>query len=244
MIEIVEAQNIATRKVDHFLCKDMDLQAGEACIVHTDKGLELVRVLRLTVYNPAGQHSTPLNHKVLRKATQRDIEVMGQLAEKEMHAFQLCRQKVEELGLEMKLVRVEYIFDGSRAIFYYTAEGRVDFRDLVKKLVVEVKTRVEMKQIGVREAAAMLGGVSFCGRPACCASYLHDFDPVSLKIAKQMNFSVTPSRMMGLCGRLKCCLIFESSEDHSPTIDNGKGALYSCPCADNEETIGKAEEFL
>jgi len=227
MLEIIEAQYTATRKVDRFLSKDLELKVGEFCVAHTDRGLELVRVLRTTAYNP-GVHSKPIAHKVLRKATKRDLDLLEQYTEKELQAFRICRQKVEELSLEMKLVCVEYIFDGSRAVFYYTAEGRVDFRDLVKKLVVEVRTRVEMRQIGVREAAAMLGGLSFCGRPSCCASYLHDLDPVSLKMAKQQNLSVTPSRMMGLCGRLKCCLVFELSEE-SCTLEVADQLMFPGP---------------
>ncbi len=227
MLEIVDAQYTATRKVDRFLSKDLELKAGDSCIVHTDRGLELVKVLRTTVYNP-GMYANPIVHKVLRKATRRDLDLLEQYAVKEQQAFAICRQRVEALGLEMKLVCVEYIFDGSRAIFYYTADGRVDFRDLVKKLVVEIKTRVEMRQIGVREAAAMLGGLAYCGRPSCCASYLHDLDPVSLKMAKQQSLSVTPSRMMGLCGRLKCCLVFEPGED-STNGEEKPASSYPCP---------------
>jgi cell fate regulator YaaT (PSP1 superfamily) len=147
--------------------------------------------------------------RVIRVATQEDIAADTRHEHRECEAYRVCLMKIQERNLGMKLVRVEQLFDGSRLIFYFTAEGRVDFRELVRELASEFHTRIEMRQIGVRDEARMLGGYGTCGRPLCCATMLGSFEPVSIKMAKQQDLSLNPSKLSGLCGRLKCCLRFE-----------------------------------
>ena len=145
-------------------------------------------------------------NRVLRKATPEDVTVRLKRQQREQEAHRVALLKIRERGLEMKLTRVEQLFDGSRLIFYFTAEGRVDFRELVRELASEFHTRIEMRQIGARDEAKMLGGYGSCGRPLCCTTWLNAFEPVSIKMAKQQELSLNPSRLSGLCGRLKCCL--------------------------------------
>jgi cell fate regulator YaaT (PSP1 superfamily) len=161
--------------------------------------------------------------KVIRRATKDDVVARLQHEHREQEAQRICILKIRERNLPMKLARVEQLFDGSRLIFYYTAEGRVDFRDLVRDLAAQFRTRIEMRQIGVRDEARMLGGYGTCGRPLCCTTWLTTFEPVSIKMAKQQNLSLNPSRLSGMCGRLKCCLRYE--------LPNGKGVKHG-GCAD------------
>ena len=148
-------------------------------------------------------------NRVVRKATAEDVMVRLKRQQREQEAHRVALLKIRERGLEMKLTRVEQLFDGSRLIFYFTAEGRVDFRELVRELAAEFHTRIEMRQIGARDEAKMLGGYGSCGRPLCCTTWLNSFEPVSIKMAKQQDLSLNPSRLSGLCGRLKCCLRYE-----------------------------------
>lgn len=153
--------------------------------------------------------------RVLRRTSAADVTRRLQQQYKEQEAFQFCQMKVRERGLDMKLTRVEHEFDGARLIFYYTAEQRVDFRELVRDLAAAFHMRIEMRQIGVRDEARLLGGYGSCGRPLCCSTWLRSFEPVSIRMAKQQGLSLTPSKLAGLCGRLKCCLRYE--------LPNGKG---------------------
>jgi cell fate regulator YaaT (PSP1 superfamily) len=162
--------------------------------------------------------------RVLRPATREDVALRLRHEHREREAFQVCAMKIREHALDMKLTRVEQLFDGSRLIFYYTAEERVDFRELVRELAAHFRTRIEMRQIGVRDEAKMLGGYGPCGRPLCCSTWLTTFEPVTIKMAKQQNLSLNPSRLSGMCGRLKCCLRYE--------IPNGKGVKHG-GCAEN-----------
>ena len=155
---------------------------------------------------------------VVRRATHEDIVSRLKHEQREHEAQRICLLKIKERGLPMKLARVEQLFDGSRLIFYYTAEGRVDFRELVRDLAAHFRARIEMRQIGVRDEARMLGGYGSCGRPLCCTTWLQSFEPVSIKMAKQQNLSLNPSKLSGMCGRLKCCLRYE--------IPNGKGVKH------------------
>jgi len=148
-------------------------------------------------------------NRVVRKATLDDVTVRLKRQQREQEAHRVALLKIRERGLEMKLTRVEQLFDGSRLIFYFTAEGRVDFRELVRELAADFHTRIEMRQIGARDEAKMLGGYGSCGRPLCCTTWLNAFEPVSIKMAKQQDLSLNPSRLSGLCGRLKCCLRYE-----------------------------------
>jgi cell fate regulator YaaT (PSP1 superfamily) len=157
--------------------------------------------------------------RVVRRASREDVVTRLKQEQRERAAYQFCLLKIRERGLPMKLTRVEQLFDGSRLIFYFTADGRVDFRELVRDLAAEFRTRIEMRQIGVRDEARMLGGYGSCGRPLCCTTWLQSFEPVSIKMAKQQQLSLNPSKLSGLCGRLKCCLRYE--------LPNAKGEKYA-----------------
>jgi cell fate regulator YaaT (PSP1 superfamily) len=155
---------------------------------------------------------------VVRLATRDDIVARMKQEHREREAFRIGSLKIREHGLAMKLARVEHVFDGSRLIFYFTADARVDFRELVRELAAEFRTRIEMRQIGVRDEAKILGGYGSCGRPLCCTTFLTSFEPVSIKMAKQQDLSLNPSKLSGLCGRLKCCLRYE--------LPNAKGVVH------------------
>ncbi|MBR4525737.1 MAG: stage 0 sporulation family protein, partial [Acidaminococcaceae bacterium] len=158
---------------------------------------------------------------VLRLATEEDQRIARKNREKEEQAFELCQKKIEARGLDMKLVDVEYSFDGSKILFFFTSDGRVDFRELVKDLAGVFRTRIELRQIGVRDEARMVGGIGSCGRPLCCASWLGDFEPVSIRMAKNQNLSLNPTKISGSCGRLMCCLKYE---DYMYAKEKGKGS--------------------
>jgi cell fate regulator YaaT (PSP1 superfamily) len=181
---------------------------GDRVVVQTDGGQAMGAVVS-TIPGVAERSTVPSDRKVVRKATADDIVVKLKRQQREQEAYRLALLKIRERGLEMKLTRVEQLFDGSRMIFYFTAEGRVDFRELVRELASEFHTRIEMRQIGARDEAKMLGGYGSCGRPLCCTTFLNAFEPVSIKMAKQQDLSLNPSRLSGLCGRLKCCLRYE-----------------------------------
>lgn len=182
--------------------------AGDAVIVETSRGLEYTEVVMGVCEVPDNQIASPLK-KVVRIATPEDARQQEGNQEKEKQAFKICQKKIEEHKLEMKLVDVEYTFDNTKLIAYFTANGRVDFRNLVKDLASVFKVRIELKQIGVRDEAKMLGGLGPCGRPLCCAQFLGDFQPVSIKMAKEQNLSLNPTKISGICGRLMCCLKYE-----------------------------------
>ena len=185
--------------------------AGDAVIVETARGLEYGEVVT-GVHECPDEEITPPLKPVVRIATVEDAQRQQENRRKEKEAFAICQKKIIEHKLEMKLVSVEYTFDGSKILFYFTANGRVDFRALVKNLASVFKTRIELKQIGVRDEAKMLGGLGLCGRPVCCAQFMGDFQPVSIKMAKEQNLSLNPTKISGVCGRLMCCLKYE--QDH------------------------------
>jgi len=188
--------------LEHELC------FSDPVIVETENGLAFARVVTPVCAFPREQ--CPPNLKpVVRKAGRTDMEREKKNREREADALKLCLERIKSRELNMKLVRVEYLHDGSRAIFYYTAEQRVDFRELVKDLAHELHTRIEMRQIGVRDESKLVGGIGNCGREVCCASFLTEFSPVSVKMAKDQCLAMNPSKVSGLCGRLICCLAFE-----------------------------------
>ncbi|MSO55904.1 MAG: hypothetical protein EXQ55_03135 [Acidobacteria bacterium] len=197
-----------------FLLAELALGAppgvGDRVIVQTEDGAAFGSVVR-TIPGVAERHNLPPDSpsKFVRKASADDVVLRLKRKQKEQEAYRLALLKIRERGLEMKLTRVEQLFDGSRMIFYFTAEGRVDFRELVRELASDFHTRIEMRQIGARDEAKMLGGYGSCGRPLCCTTWLNTFEPVSIKMAKQQELSLNPSRLSGLCGRLKCCLRYE-----------------------------------
>jgi len=191
---------------------------GEQVVVETSAGPALGTVQRSIPSLAARRAPVDDTAKVVRRATHADVIARLKHEQREHEAQRICVLKIKERGLPMKLARVEQLFDGSRLIFYYTSEGRVDFRELVRDLAAHFRARIEMRQIGVRDQARMLGGYGSCGRPLCCTTWLQSFEPVSIKMAKQQNLSLNPSKLSGMCGRLKCCLRYE--------IPNGKGVTH------------------
>ena len=181
---------------------------GENVIVETARGVELGEVVTGSRSVSDAQIVTPLK-KVIRVATEEDINRARDNEKREKEAFEICQDRIARHKLDMKLVSVEYTFDNNKIIFYFTANGRVDFRDLVKDLASVFKIRIELRQIGVRDEAKMLGGLGSCGRPICCGAFLSDFQPVSIKMAKEQNLSLNPTKISGQCGRLMCCLKYE-----------------------------------
>ncbi len=208
MIKVVGIRFKRAGKVYYFNPGDIDIQIGQKIIVETVRGIEMGEVAVGPKMVDENEVVAPLK-QVIRVATPGDCDHDRQNKEKEKDAFQICLQKIEEHNLEMKLVDVEYTFDNKKIIFYFTADGRVDFRELVKDLAAIFKTRIELRQIGVRDEAKMLGGLGPCGRPLCCATFLGDFEPVSIKMAKEQNLSLNPTKISGICGRLMCCLKYE-----------------------------------
>ena len=185
-----------------------DIKTGEYVIVETARGVECGEVTMGNSVVDDSEIVKPLK-SVIRAATKADLERVRENAEKEKKAFSVCEEKILKHKLDMKLVNVEYTFDGGKILFYFTADGRVDFRELVKDLASVFRTRIELRQIGVRDEAKMLGGFGICGRPFCCKTFLGDFQPVSIKMAKEQGLSLNPVKISGTCGRLMCCLKYE-----------------------------------
>ncbi len=208
MAEVVGIRFKENGKVYYFDPDNNTVEKGESVIVETVRGIECGVAC-------AGNHTVsddeivhPLK-KVIRKANKDDLKTVELNRKKEKEAFTYCEEQVTKLGLDMKLVEVECTFDGSKMLFYFTADDRVDFRELVKILAAQYRTRIEMRQIGVRDVSKMLGGLGICGRPFCCSQFLDDFHPVSIKMAKEQGLSLNPTKISGTCGRLLCCLKYE-----------------------------------
>jgi cell fate regulator YaaT (PSP1 superfamily) len=195
-------------KTNHFDCTGTALKKGDYAVVQTERGPVLGEVVqRIDGSSPSGQKS-PYS-KVLRAATADDIRAHQENGRREAEAHAFCLKRIEARGLPMKLARTEVLLDRSKAIFYFTADGRIDFRELVKDLAHELRTRIEMRQIGVRDEARLVGGVGPCGKSLCCATFLGDFEPITVKMAKDQKLSLNPAKLSGVCGRLMCCLIYE-----------------------------------
>ena len=223
-VEVVDIQFRPGQKIYFFDPDGAQFAAGDHVIIDTARGAEFGFVT-------GGNHTIPMKdvvaplRKVIRKATAQDEKTNTENRAKEARAYEVCLQKIEAHGLDMQLVSAEYAFDGSKILFYFTADERVDFRELVKNLASVFHTRIELRQIGVRDKAKMVGGLGICGRPFCCASFLDDFQPVSIKMAKTQNLSLNPTKISGTCGRLMCCLKYEQEayEDlirNSPKMDS------------------------
>lgn len=195
-------------KIYYFDPNDEKLNLGDLVIVETSRGIECGKVAIPNKEVPDSSLSSPLK-KMIRKATPEDIKIIQNNHEKEKRAFEICAQKIKAHNLKMKLISAEYSFENNKILFYFSADGRVDFRDLVKDLAYMFKTRIELRQIGVRDETKMLGGLGICGRPYCCNTFLGDFQPVSIKMAKEQGLSLNPVKISGTCGRLMCCLKFE-----------------------------------
>jgi cell fate regulator YaaT (PSP1 superfamily) len=222
-------------KIYYFSPGDLELEKGEAVIVETSRGVEYGRVV-IGVKSVEEQDVVLPLKQVIRIATEKDRLTVQENREQAQKAFDVCTDKINEHQLDMKLVDVEYTFDRNKVLFYFTADGRIDFRELVKDLAAVFRTRIELRQIGVRDEAKMLGGIGPCGRVLCCSSFLGDFEPVSIKMAKDQNLSLNPAKISGLCGRLMCCLkyendMYESAKKELPDVGkhiktpHGKGKV-------------------
>ena len=205
MTKIIGVRFREVGKIYYFSPGTLDIKVGDKVIVETSRGLEYGNVVLGGREVSDESISSPLKN-VIRMASDEDSKNVSENREKEKEAFKICKEKILEHGLEMKLISVEYTFDNTKLLFYFTADGRIDFRDLVKDLAVIFKVRIELRQVGVRDETKLVGGIGSCGRPLCCHSYLSDFVPVSIKMAKDQNLSLNPQKISGVCGRLMCCL--------------------------------------
>ena len=205
MIKVVGIRFRNAGKIYYFDPKDFEMEVGSHAIVETARGIEYGTVLIAPREVADDQVIQPLK-PVIRVATEEDTKTVERNKEREKSAYKICQEKIAKHGLEMKLVQAEYTFDSNKLLFYFTADGRIDFRELVKDLASVFRTRIELRQIGVRDETKMLGGIGICGRELCCCSYLSDFVPVSIKMAKEQNLSLNPTKISGVCGRLMCCL--------------------------------------
>ena len=210
MTEIIGVRFKNAGKTYFFSPGGQKLSPGDRVIVETARGIECGSVAIPNRLIDDGQIIAPLKG-IIRRADEQDLQVVEENARKEKEAFKVCQQRIAARGLEMHLVDVEYTFDGNKILFYFTADGRVDFRELVKDLAGVFRTRIELRQIGVRDESKMLGGLGICGRPFCCSTFLGDFQPVSIKMAKEQNLSLNPTKISGTCGRLMCCLKYEQA---------------------------------
>ena len=208
MIEIISVRFKSGGKQYYFNPNGISFQEGDGVIVETTRGQEYAQCVQGNTMIDEIELTAPLR-PVVRLATPEDADMVEKNKEKEKKAFSICQEKIAEHGLDMKLVSAEYSFDGSKVLFFFTSEGRVDFRALVKDLASAIHARIERRQIGVRDEAKMLGGLGICGRPFCCSQFLDDFQPVSIKMAKTQNLSLNPTKISGTCGRLMCCLKYE-----------------------------------
>ncbi len=229
MIETVGIRFKEGGKIYDFDADGKKFNKGDYAIVETVRGMECGLVAKAN-HGISEENITKPLKKVIRAATAEDVKTLGENKEKEKEAFKICEQKIEAHGLEMNLVDVEYTFDRSKLLFYFTADGRVDFRELVKDLASSFKTRIELRQIGVRDESRMVGGFGICGRPFCCNTFLNDFQPVSIKMAKEQGLSLNPTKISGTCGRLMCCLKYEQDTyEHLLRVTPKVGAIVDTP---------------
>ncbi len=208
MIKVVGIRFKKAGKIYYFDPDKKWIKKGDFVVVETSRGIEFGQVVVGPKLVKEEEIIQPLK-KVLRVATNEDIKRNEENRKKELEAFEICLEKIEKHQLDMKLVDIEYTFDNNKVIFYFTADGRVDFRELVKDLASVFRTRIELRQIGVRDEAKMIGGLGPCGRPMCCSAFLGEFSPVSIKMAKEQKLSLNPSKISGICSRLMCCLNYE-----------------------------------
>ena len=238
MVKVVGIRFRNAGKIYYFGPGKLQLKAGMHAIVETARGVEMGTVM--TDPREVSEESVvqPLK-PVIRIATEQDEKQAEKNRQKEKEAFKICLEKIAKHKLDMKLVEAEYTFDNNKLLFYFTADGRIDFRELVKDLAAVFRTRIELRQIGVRDETKIVGGIGICGRPLCCASYLSEFIPVSIKMAKEQNLSLNPTKISGVCGRLMCCLKYEEDTyeelngrlpnigDYVTTDDGLKGEVHS-----------------
>lgn len=238
MIKIVGVRFRTAGKIYYFEPGNLDLEPGMHVIVETARGVEMGTVMMGPKDVPEESVVQPLK-PIIRIATEADEKTVEKNREKEKEAFKICLDKIAKHKLEMKLVEAEYTFDNNKLLFYFTADGRIDFRELVKDLAAVFRTRIELRQIGVRDETKIMGGIGICGRSLCCNTYLSEFVPVSIKMAKEQNLSLNPTKISGVCGRLMCCLKNEEETyeylnsrlpmvgDHVTTDDGLRGEVSS-----------------
>ena len=229
MIKVIGVRFRTAGKIYYFDPADYDIKKGDHVIVETARGIEFGTVVGGIRQVTDDEVIQPLK-PVLRVASERDVQQEADNKQREKEAFKLCQEKIREHGLDMKLIDAEYTFDNNKVLFYFTSDGRIDFRELVKDLAAIFKTRIELRQIGVRDETKMVGGIGMCGRPLCCHTHLSDFVPVSIKMAKEQNLSLNPTKISGVCGRLMCCLnheeeTYESLNKNLPHL----GDRVTCP---------------
>ena len=222
MAEVIGVRFKEVGKVYYFDPQGKKYETGVRVIVETARGIECGEVA-LGNKQVAEEEIVSTLKTVIRTATEKDLQTLEENIEKEKDAFEICLKKIAEHKLDMKLVEAEYTFDRSKVLFYFTADGRVDFRELVKDLASVFKTRIELRQIGVRDESKMLGGLGVCGRPFCCSTFLGSFQPVTIKMAKEQGLSLSPVKISGTCGRLMCCLKYEQASyehllRHTPKV--------------------------
>ena len=238
MIKVVGVRFRTAGKIYYFYPKNYKMEEGDHVIVETARGVEFGTVMIPPKEVDSDRVVQPLK-PVIRVATAEDEKIESKNRQKEKEAFKICLEKIQKHKMEMKLVDAEYTFDNNKLLFYFTADGRIDFRELVKDLASVFRTRIELRQIGVRDETKILGGIGICGRPLCCNTFLSEFAPVSIKMAKEQNLSLNPSKISGVCGRLMCCLKNEeetyeylnsrlpSVGDYVTTDDKLKGEVQS-----------------
>lgn len=238
MVNVIGVRFRKAGKIYYFDPADIDIENGDNVIVETARGIEYGKVVLGRRNIEDDKIIQPLK-SVIRRATPEDDEIERKNKEKEKEAFNICLEKIKKHGLEMKLIDSEYTFDNNKVLFYFTADGRIDFRELVKDLASVFKTRIELRQIGVRDETKIVGGIGICGRTLCCNTHLSEFAPVSIKMAKEQNLSLNPTKISGVCGRLMCCLKNEQEAyevlnaklpdvgDYVTTIDKLKGEVQS-----------------
>ena len=229
MVQIVGVRFKSVGKIYYFDPGRLTLECGDGAVVETSRGVELGEIAIKNRLVDESEVIQPLK-KVIRKANEADYKTVEENKKKEKEAFDICNEKIKAHKLDMKLVEVEYTFDASKVLFYFTADGRVDFRELVKDLASVFRTRIELRQIGVRDEAKMIGSYGICGRNLCCSQFLGDFAPVSIKMAKEQGLSLNPTKISGTCGRLMCCLKYEQEAyDDLLKITPNQGAIVSTP---------------
>jgi len=238
MVKVIGVRFRNAGKIYYFAPGKYEIKSGQHVIVETARGIEYGYVVLGTREVEDGKVVQPLK-SVIRMATKEDEDVEEANKKKKKDAFKVCLEKIRKHNLEMKLIDVEYTFDNNKILFYFTADGRIDFRELVKDLAAVFKTRIELRQVGVRDETKIVGGIGICGRPLCCHSYLSEFIPVSIKMAKEQNLSLNPTKISGVCGRLMCCLKNEEETyeylnsklpnvgDYVTTDDGLKGEVHS-----------------
>lgn len=231
MKKIVGVRFKPVGKIYYFNPAGLEVKENDRVIVETTRGIEFAEVVLVKEIDD-GEFEKPLKD-IVRIATPKDVDVNSQNRKKEKDAFKICEEKIRNHNLEMKLVDAEYTFDGSKLLFYFTAEGRIDFRELVKDLATIFRTRIELRQIGVRDEAKTVGSIGVCGRNICCSQFMGEFAPVSIKMAKEQGLSLNPTKISGACGRLMCCLNYEQ-EGYEYLIKNlpRVGATVKTPSGD------------